>query len=279
MCEGGNPGADRGFGAISVKLATMKDFLIIVLAIAGFAGFFTAAILLARYMLKERVQKGHNEVLAAIFLAAGTIYAVLLAFVVIAVWEAYDAANANASEEASTLATMYRQTAGMPPDEQREMRRLLREYTNAVVTQEWEVQAKTGEASPIARHLIAGIYRVYGKLTPTEAAAPISVEFLRTFSIVAADRNRRTLEAEESLPRILWFVLLLGAAIVIAMTFFLYMEVFSLHYVLSSAMALVIGMLLIMTYLLDRPFTGPLAVDASSFEHSLGVYDSVDAGN
>ena len=251
----------------------------IVLVITGFAGFFTAVIPLARYILKEHVQKGHNEVLAPIFLTAGTIYAVLLAFVVIAVWEAYDAANANTSEEASTLATMYRQTAGMPRDEQREMRRLLREYTDAVVAQEWQIQAKTGGASPAARHLIAEIYRVFGKLAPAEAAAPISVEFLRTFSIVAADRNRRTLEAEERLPRILWFVLLLGAAIVIGMTFFLYMEVFSLHYVLSAAMAIMIGMLLIMTYLLDRPFTGPLAVDASSFEHSLGVYNSVHAGN
>jgi hypothetical protein len=130
-----------------------------------------------------------------------------------------------------------------------------------------------------ARHLVAEIYRVFGKLKPAEAASPISVEFLRTFSIVAADRNRRTLEAEERLPKILWLVLLLGAAIVIAMTFFLYMQVFWLHYVLSAAMAVLIGMLLIMTYLLDKPFTGPLALDASSFEHSLGVYDSVDAGN
>ncbi len=257
----------------------MNELFMITLVLIGFAGFFTAVILLARHMLKEHVQKGHNEVLAAIFLAAGTIYAVLLAFVVIAVWESFDAANANAAEEASTLTTMYRQTAGMPPDEQRAMRRLLREYTEAVVTQEWQIQAKTGGASPTARRLISELYRAFGQLPRARAAAPISVEFLRTFSTVAADRNRRTLEAEERLPRIVWFVLLLGAAIVIGMTFFLYMEVFSLHYVLSAAMAIMIGMLLTTTYLLDRPFTGPLAVDASSFEHSLSVYDSVDAGN
>jgi hypothetical protein len=257
----------------------MKEFLVILLVMTAFAGFFTAVILSARHLLKEHVHEGHNEVLTAIFLTAGTIYAVLLAFVVIAVWEAHDAANANAAEEASTLATMYRQTTGMPPGEQRKMRGLLRAYTEAVVNQEWQIQAKTGGASPSARHLVAEIYRVFGKLTPAEAASPISVEFLRTFSIVAADRNRRTLEAEERLPKILWLVLLLGAAIVIAMTFFLYMQVFWLHYVLSAAMAVLIGMLLIMTYLLDKPFTGPLALDASSFEHSLGVYDSVDAGN
>jgi hypothetical protein len=257
----------------------MKEFLVILVVLAGFAGFFIAVILSARHALKAHVQEGHNEVLTAIFLTAGTVYAVLLAFVVIAVWETYDAANANAAEEASTLATMYRQTTGMAPGEQREMRRLLREYTEAVVNQEWSIQAETGEASPTARRLVSEIYRTFGKLPPAQAATPIGYEFLRAFSIVAADRNRRTLEAEEHLPEVLWFVLLLGAAIVIGMTFFLYMEVFWLHYVLSAALALLMGVLLIMTYLLDKPFSGPLGLDAGPFQHSLGVYDSVDAGN
>jgi hypothetical protein len=257
----------------------MMEFLVIPLGLICLAGLYAGLIWSARHFVKRHVREGHNEVLIPIFLTAGTIYAVLLAFVVIAVWEAHDAANANAAEEASTLATMYRQTTGMPPDERREMRGLLREYTEAVVSQEWQIQAKTGGASPNARHLVAETYRVFGRLTPAEASAPISVEFLRAFSVVAADRNRRTLEADEQLPNILWFVLLLGAAIVIGMTFFLYMQVFWLHYVISGAMAFLIGTLLIMILLLNRPFTGPLAVDAGSFEHSLGVYDSVDRGN
>jgi hypothetical protein len=257
----------------------MMTVLAIPIVLVCVAGLYTGLIWSARRFVKAYVREGHNEVLIPIFLTAGTIYAVLLAFVVIAVWEAHDAAHANAAEEASTLATMYRQTAGMPPNEQREMRRLLREYTEAVFKQEWQIQAQTGGASPTARHLVTEIYRAIGRLPPSEASAPVSVEFLRTFSVVAADRNRRTLEADEQLPRILWFVLLLGAAIVIGMTFFLYMEVFWLHFVISAAMTILIGALLIVTLLLNRPFSGPLAVDAVAFEHSLGVYDSVDKGN
>jgi hypothetical protein len=263
----------------SAKTLALMEFLTILLVLICLAALYAGLIWSARQLVKRHLREGHNEVLTPIFLTAGTIYAVLLAFVVIAVWEAHDAANANSAEEASTLATMYRQTAGMPPNEQRQMRGLLREYTEAVVNDEWQIQAKTGGASPNARHLVAEVYRTFGALTPAEASAPISVEFLRAFSVVAADRNRRTLQADEQLPRILWTVLLLGAAIVIGMTFFLYMEVFWLHYVISAAMAVLISTLLIMTFLLNRPFSGPLAVDAGSFEHSLGVYDSVDKGN
>ncbi|HVA33556.1 MAG TPA: hypothetical protein VNG31_05375 [Candidatus Baltobacteraceae bacterium] len=253
------------------------ELAVLIIVVAALA--FTACLWLVRRLVRKHVDEGHNEVLIPIFLTAGTIYAVLIAFVVIAVWEAHDAANANAAEEASTLTTMYRQTDGMPQAERSELRRLIRGYTTAVVDEEWAIQAKTGGASPTARRYVGQIYRSFGQLPAREAASPISVEFLRSFSTVAADRNRRTLEAGESLPGPMWFALIFGAVIVVGMTFFLSMNVFWLHYVISGAMTVLIGTLLAITLLLNRPFSGPLAIDAGSFEHSIGVYDSVDRGD
>lgn len=253
-----------------------------VLVLAGFLALlalYVGVIWLVRRIVKGHVREGHNDVLVPLFLTAGTLYAVLLAFLVIAVWEQHDAASDNAAEEASTLATMYRQTAGMPSGEQRTFRALLRGYTNAVVDDEWPVQAKNGGASPKARHYIAEIYRAYGALPPAEANSPVSQEFLRTFSTVAADRNRRTLQANEQLPDVLWAGLLVGGGIVIGMSFFLYMETFWLHAFVSGSMATLIGFLLLLTLLMNQPFTGPLALDSGAFEHSTTVFDSVDKGD
>ncbi len=249
--------------------------VILVLCIALYAGLIWCV----RRLVKRHVFEGHNDVLAPLFLTAGTLYAVLLAFLVIAVWESHGAAQDNAAEEASTLATMYRQTAGMPAGEQREMRAMLREYTEAVVTDEWPIQAASGGASPKARAVVAQIYRSYGALPRSEQTSPVSVEFLHTFSTVTADRNRRTLQANEQLPGILWAGLLIGATIVLAMTFLLYMEKFWLHFLMSGLSAILIVTLLLITFLLNQPFKGPLALDADSFEHSLGVFNSVDKGS
>lgn len=248
-----------------------------VIGIAVLYAFF--GVTLVRRFMQSHVREGHNDVLVPIFLTAGTLYAVLLGFLVIAVWENYEAAKDNAAEEASTLATLYRQTNGMVPSEQHTMRVLLREYTEAVAVDEWPIQAATGGASPRARKAVADTYRVFATMSPQMAAAPITTEYLQTMRVVASDRNRRTLQASESLSGVLWIGLLVGGAIVIGMTFLLYMDATWPHVLTSGMMAALIGTLLFITLLLNRPYAGPLALTPEPFEHSLSVFASVDKGN
>jgi hypothetical protein len=229
--------------------------------------------------MKGRIGTGHNEVPVPIFQTAGTIYAVLLAFSVIAVWQSYGAAKDNVAEEASTLTTLYRQTNGLPDTQQAMLRRLLRSYTVAVIDDEWPIQAQTGAASPRARKALGDIYRAYRTMDARVASSPIGVEFLQTVRTVAADRNRRTLEASEGLPAVLWIGLLVGGGIVVGMTFLLHTDVLWSHVVFSVLIAALVGTLLFITLVLHRPFEGPLAISPDSFQHSLLVFDSVDNGN
>jgi hypothetical protein len=238
-----------------------------------------SGVLLTRRYVRARAGEGHNDVPMPIFQTAGTIYAVLLAFSVIAVWQSYGAAKDNASEEASTLATLYRQTNGMPASTALELRTLVRGYTNAVVTDEWPIQSSTGGASPLARKQLGDIYRAYGTMSANVARSPIAVEFLQTMRTVAADRNRRTLQASEALPAVLWIGLLVGGIVVVGMTFMLYADATWPHVVSSVLLSTLIGTLLFITLVLHRPFSGPLAIKPDSFQHSLAVFDSVDRGD
>jgi hypothetical protein len=250
-------------------------FLVVVVPSAAAALVVPAA----RSLLHGRVREGHNDVLVPLFLTTSTIYAVMLGFLVVVVWEAYGEAKENVALEASTLATMYRVTNGMDADELKLMRDRIREYTEIVSTEEWAIQTDTGGASPKARAQVAGIYREYSLMAPAKANSVINQEFLRNFSIVAAARNKRTLQAGESVPWVLWLALIGGAVIVISMACFLYMEVDWPHMVMVSIMTLMICMLLFITILLGRPFKGHLALGPEPFEHALAVYKSVDEGN
>ena len=233
----------------------MQMMMTYAIVIIGLCVLYSAGgVVLIRRFTKRHVREGHNDVLVPLFLMAGTLSAVLLGFLVIAVWESYGAAKDNAAEEASTLTTLYRESSGMPTAERVEVRSLLKDYTEAVVGEEWKIQAATGGASPAARAAVAKLFGVFNPEKNRFANAATSADFVRTLDGVADERNRRTLDANESLSPVLWGGIIFGGAIVIGMAFLLYMEKPALHIAGVVMMAALIGSLLFMIAILDRPF-------------------------
>ena len=225
--------------------------------------------------LKGHVRDGHYDVVIPIYATAGVIYAVLLAFIVIAVWEQFTSARDNVANEASSLTTMYRETEAMPRPEQQALRALLRTYTRAVAEEEWKVQS-AGGASPVARAALIEMYGTIDKYPPTVATTAINQAFVAQLSEMAVDRTKRTLASQDRLPWILWVALIVGGLVVVGMSAALYMENVQLHAALSASVAALIGMLLFATLVLDRPFAGRLGIKPEAYEHALSVFDSVD---
>lgn len=249
-----------------------------ILAVVAAVALAVLGVAVARRLVRRHVAEGHNDVLVPIFLTAGTIYAVFLAFLVVAVWETYDAAHANVAEEASTLATLYRASTGMEKSSGDQMRGLVREYTEAVIKDEWSIQAATGGASPKARAAALGMYRMFGQepASVRQGDALVDQMALQLVTQVQTDRNRRTLEAGESLSPVMWVATIGGGLLVLTLCFLLYMDRAWPQMVATGVMAALFAMLLAVTFVLSRPFIGPMAIQPDAFEHSMGVYDSVD---
>jgi hypothetical protein len=114
----------------------MNDTLLGILLIAGPAVYAVAGVWLSRKIQHERIREGHNDVLVPIFLNAGVLFAVLLGFMVVAVWESYDAAKGNAATEAAALVPLYRATIALPKEAGDRMREISREYVHAVIEDE-----------------------------------------------------------------------------------------------------------------------------------------------
>ena len=74
----------------------------------------------------------HEVLVSALFQTGGTLHAVFLAFLVVAVWQAYAAAHANVAEEASSLATLYRMSTAMAPEMGTQLRMAMRDYPRAL---------------------------------------------------------------------------------------------------------------------------------------------------
>jgi hypothetical protein len=203
------------------------------------------------------------------------VYGALLGFTVVVAWEQFSSAEANVTNESSTLATMYRQTVSLPAPEQATMRGLLRDYTAAVKV-EWDSQGSSA-ASATARIAITDMYRVLGQPQSSNAGA-INAEIRGQLNMLTSQRNTRILDTKPRIPGLLWSGLLFGGVLLIGLIGFTHLSNLINHMILSSAIAILLGLLLFLIFWLDHPFGRELGVTPASFDYTVQVFDGVDGG-
>jgi hypothetical protein len=259
------------FGIAGLWLLLGVALVVSVLVAAG-------SLWLADRTLPKPVSEGHNGALSPFLTCVGLVYGALLGFTIVVAWEQFSSAEANVSNEASTLITMYRQTVGMPVPEQTQMRELLRKYAEAVEGPEWENAVRAGVGTETARDALNEMYRVLGSEQSSVASNPISQKFLDQLTTLASERNQRILDAKPRIPGLLWTGLLFGGVVLLALGGFMRLGSVRAHLGLLSAVAVLLGLLLFIVFWLDHPFGNQLGVTSAPFEQSLSVFDSVDRG-
>lgn len=219
----------------------------------------------------------HNSTLSPFLTVVGLVFGAFLGFTVVVAWEQFSSAEANVAHEASTLTTMYRQTVAIPDPLRTQLQQQLRTYAEAVRGAEWNTDGSSTGAADTTRGAITEMYRLLGN-QDNVSSGPVSGEFLHSLTVLASDRNQRALDAQPRIPPLLWAGLLFGAVLLVGLTGFMRLASSRGHLLLSSAVALLLGLLLFIVYWLDHPFGTAVGVTPAPFEHSLKVFDAVDRG-
>jgi hypothetical protein len=262
-------------------MESMSAILMGLLVVGGTVLFAICALATARRLSRHHIASSHNEAMIALYAGASVTYAVLLGFMVVVVWQAYDDAHRNLAEESASLVALYRLTYGLEAKEGTQMRALVRGYTSAVITDEWPTFGKAEAGSNKTRKIIGDIDRLFATMDAQAKAADAQVdaEILRTKSVIVADRNIRLIEASDSIPWVIWLGAFGGALIIIVMSCFISTEHAVPHFLMSGMMASLIGLLLYIVIALSQPFTGVLPLSPKHFEQALAVMDDVDRGD
>src|SRR3712207_1620343 len=108
-----------------------------VLVVCGASLAAVVGLTLVERLVPATTRKEHNDVAGFIYAALGVIYAVLLALVVIAVWEEFGRARITVESEANALAEIFWLAHRLPEPEGRELQELCRSYAEEVVNVGW----------------------------------------------------------------------------------------------------------------------------------------------
>ena len=257
------------FGAIGA-------WLLLAVIVVGAVLIALGSVRLGRRVLSADIGPEHNSTLSPFLTVVGLVYGALLGFTVVVGWQEFLSAEVNVSNEVSTLTTMYRQTVAMPQPEQSQIREQLRKYAAGVQGPEWGKQ-DFDLISNTARAALTGMYRIVGSQQSSATSSPINQDFLGRLTVLATDRSTRILDAKPRIPSLLWCSLIFGGLVLITLTGFMRLTTKRGQVIVTSAVAVLLALLLYLVFVLDHPF-GPLGVTPQPFAHAVTVFDAVDSG-
>jgi hypothetical protein len=229
------------------------------------AGVTLGLHLTQRYVPHPRREK-HNVVAGIIFTAIAVFYAVLVAFVIVALWSDDGAARQTTYNEANDLAAVYWLSRNMPLAQGRPLEHLTLDYAHVVIDQEWPLMAEH-RSSPTATGLIYQMRDEAFSLNPaTLRDQVIFQEVTSSVTALAADRRARLDVVGSGVPSFLWAALIAGGAITVGFSFMFGVSSTWVHVVMTGLLAAVIVMSLILITDLNYPFAGPGKISPEAFE-------------
>jgi hypothetical protein len=241
-----------------------------------------AGLELVQRLVPADSRQPHNDVAGFIYAALGVIYAVLLALVVIAVWEEYNAASETVEQEANALAEIFWLAHRLPEPEGVELQELSRSYAEEVIHTEWPLMEQ-GEAPlmtqveeiPAGWTLIDDIRATVQEIEPrTPADEQLYAEGLDQVQRLADARRLRLVAAEEGVPGVLWAVLIFGGMAAVGFTYLFGLENTWAHRLMVLTLAAVIGLVLFTIGAMEHPFSGGARIGTGAFELVLERFET-----
>ena len=213
----------------------------------------------------------NNEIAGFKFATIGVIYAVLLAFTVIAVWEKFSAAEAAVDQEAAAIAALFRYAEGSEPEAIR-LRAAIANYAKTAIKKEWPAMAEETESHETNDALNA-VYEAALALnrSGTRDTADMSEVFSQVDHITASRRTRLHL-ATGVVPSVIWVSLFAGALLTVGFTLFFGSQNLPAQLLMTGILSALVTLGLVVIISIDHPFTGSVHIAPELIENVLADF-------
>ena len=244
-------------------LESLSTIGALIVVVGGFVASTMAMGLVVVRLTSHDVRAAHNEMAGFILAVLGVVYAVLLAFVAIGVWERYEHAQELSYQEADALATIYRDAQSFP--DAAKLRSVLRQYAESIVTVEWP-KMRRGDNTGITDTPLDTVDR-YVRALPSNSASlqAVQSQMLDATATAFSDRDGRFTREFVGINELMWAVLILGAYITVGFTYLFGFDRTVMQQIMIGGLSLMIGLVLFLVVALDFPFRGGISVAPTAF--------------
>jgi hypothetical protein len=214
----------------------------------------------------EQLQK-NKDVLTNMFATVCLIYSLILAFVIVAVWEDYEDVNSAIIQETEKLQDIRMQANGLPGD----FKQKITDDVDFYVQHELANLKVNDDKLVDKTHLVKLKYSILNIDTANGVTAKVADAINDDIENVLDLRHERNSHTQSHIPRLVWLILIVGSIIVVFFSYlFLAGTGWGEHLYISLFVAM-LAMSLFLIYALDHPFTGTSGVSIEPFREVMSV--------
>lgn len=226
-------------------------------------------ILFSRPLMLRWFRNNHedrNSIIDILVAGTGLFYGLLLGLIAVGAYTNYTNADDAVTHEANSAGVLYRDVSNFPEPQRSVLRADISHYIDVVVNDEFP-SAHAGKLLTAGTPVATKIQSEIASFAPTNFAGnALDNETFRQFANFIDDRNERLNQMSSGLPGTLWFVLVAGAIINLALIAMLGIERVGAHLALSGLFAVFLGLMLFLIADLDHPFLGQYSISPDAFD-------------
>jgi hypothetical protein len=255
-------------GAVTRSVLKFPEALLelLFIGIAVLCSVALHAVLQRRF--RSEVLRRHNDVAGYLFSAVGVLYAVVLGFVVVVVWQKYDATVSNVESEVDATANLYHVVDGFTAGPRAQVRNGLRSYVSDVIAQEWPAMQAGREVPLTGNEVLENVTYSVNTFSPANfkqlSAQQSAMGELRR---LLDARRQRLIQTVPAVPAVLWFALVFGALSMVGFCYIFGVENRPAQLAMTAILVGLIGILFVLIGEFATPFSGSVTISSDGWQY------------
>lgn len=237
-----------------------------ILLIVAFIGVALVGQYVVNKVVKIDVLEKHHSAGEAMMGVVGTLFSVLLGFMIASAMGKYQDAQTYGQLEASNVASVFRVARGLSDTDRPRIRQLCREYVDDVIHSEWPLMEQ--------RKKINHGWITYQELWESVISAKpendrqsnLQQGLISSMQDLGEQRRARILLSETSTPQALWLVIGCGAVITVAFTYIFASQFPKVQGAMTTLVATAMALNIWLLSAYSSPYSGELQIKPTMFQ-------------
>lgn len=240
-------------------------FVLLLTLLATIVSLIFGKLAIRKFPFAELVESG--EGIGSYCNIIGVLYAVVLGYVLVNVYESYSTADAKVEDEASIVIDLLRDAEGLPPIDSLLFRKATLEYVDSVIDVEWPYMISKKKFHAETFDKFANLFHIARSVKcESDEQRLFLAAIIDKLNDLSSTRRERVAVSASRLPDMLWAMIIGVGLVSYSICFIFPIENNRIRLTLICSTAATMTFTTLLMYILDRPYNGTMGIQPDSLK-------------